>query len=57
MRAAENRWQQVLPIAKDVSILDSALSATGVGVYEYDVATGHQRFSEVCKAIWGLGSR
>jgi PAS domain S-box-containing protein len=54
MRTSENRWRTSLPLEQEASIIDRALQATGVGVYEYDVATGHRRFSAVCKALWGL---
>ena len=54
MRTSENRRQTSLPLEEDASIVDQALNATGVGVYEYDAATGHRRFSAACKAIWGL---
>ncbi len=33
-----------------------ALEATGVGVFRYDLRTGHQVFSQRLLAIWGLGA-
>jgi PAS domain S-box-containing protein len=38
----------------DGTAFEVALEAAGIGVFDYDVATGGQRFSASCRALWGL---
>ena len=33
-----------------------AIEGSGVGIFDYDPRTGTQRFSDGCKAIWGLSA-
>jgi PAS domain S-box-containing protein len=42
------------PLEHDPVAVELALASTGVGVYEFDVATGRQRLSSRAKALWGL---
>ena len=38
----------------DPAAIEFALAAMGVGLFEYDPIAGRHRFSDRCKAIWGL---
>jgi PAS domain S-box-containing protein len=38
----------------DPAVIELALEAMGIGVFEYDAVAGVYRFSDRCKAIWGL---
>jgi signal transduction histidine kinase len=40
----------------DGAAFEFALEAAGIGVFAFDVATGEQRFSACCRALWGMAA-